>query len=127
MAKDELDALTALTKARALIVDPEHWTRSAPGRRWKAPQRREPGAWLPCAATEPSASRWCAAGALCAVAGVRRDPPGIGLLQAAAQRLLGTDIGRANDDPRFSHADVLRCYDLAISLAGETGTARRAS
>ncbi len=57
------------------------------------------------------------------MSGTRRDPPGIGFLQAAARRLFGTDIGRANDDPRVSHADVLRAYDLAITLAAAEASA----
>ena len=126
MVKAE-DALAVLTQARGLIGDPDRWTRSAPARRWKAPQRREPGAWERCAATEPSASRWCAAGALCKVSGVRSGAPGFAFLEAASVRLFGIGIGRANDDPRLGHADVLRCYDLAITLAGDTATARRAS
>jgi len=126
MVKAE-DALAVLTQARGLIGDPDRWTRSAPARRWKAPQRREPGAWERCAATEPSASRWCAAGALCKVSGVRSGAPGFAFLEAASVRLFGIGIGRANDDPRLGHADVLRCYDLAIALAGDTATARRAS
>src|SRR5215510_4907731 len=126
MVKAE-DALAVLTQARGLIGDPDRWTRSAPARRWKAPQRREPGAWERCAATEPSASRWCAAGALCKVSGVRSGAPGFAFLEAASVRLFGIGIGRANDDPRLGHADVLRCYDLAITLAGGTATARRAS
>src|SRR5215468_6564864 len=33
-------------------------------------------------------------------------------------RLFGCGIGKANDDPRLvQHANVLRCYDLAITLA----------
>src|SRR5262249_39725473 len=116
MPKTE-DALAALTQARALIADPERWTRSAPARRWKAPQSREPGAWEPCVATEPSASRWRAAGALCKVSGARSGAPGFAFLDAASIRLFGVGIGRANDDPRPGHADVLRAYDLAITLA----------
>ena len=126
MVKAE-DALAVLTQARGLIADPDRWTRSAPARRWKAPQAREPGAWEPCAATEPSASRWCAAGALCKVSGIRSGAPGFAFLEAASVRLFGIGIGRANDDRRLGHADVLRCYDLAIALAGATDTARRAS
>jgi hypothetical protein len=32
-------------------------------------------------------------------------------------------IGRANDDRRFSHADILRCFDVAIAMAA--GAAKR--
>ena len=85
------------------------------------------GAWEPCAATEPSASRWCAAGALCKVSGVRSGAPGFPFLDAAAVRLFGVGIGRANDDARLGHADVLRCYDAAIAAAqAEAGRERAA-
>jgi len=41
--------------------------------------------------------RWCAAGALGAVSGVRSGAPGIEFLDAASHQLFGTGIGRAND------------------------------
>ena len=126
MVKAE-DPLAALSQARRLIADPDRWTRSAPARRWKAPHGKVKGEWVPTEATDASARRFCAAGALCKVSGVRSGAPGFAFLDAAAVRLLGVGIGRANDDPRLGHADVLRCFDLAIALAGETGTARRAS
>ena len=73
---------------------------------------------MPTHATDPHASRWCAGGALCRVAGMRSGPPGITFLEAASLRLFGTTMGRANDDPRLTtHADILRCYDAAIALA----------
>ena len=121
------NALTALTQARALIANPERWTRSAPARRWKAPHGRVKGEWVPTEATDASARRFCAAGALCKVSRIRSAAPGFVFLEAASVRLFGIGIGRANDDPRLGHADVLRCYELAIALAGETDTARRAS
>ena len=117
MAKAEPDALAALTQARALIADPERWTRSAQARRWKAPHGRVKGEWVPTEATDASARRFCAAGALCKVSGVRSGAPGFAFLDAASIRLFGVGIGRANDDPRPGHADVLRAYDLAITLA----------
>jgi hypothetical protein len=52
------------------------------------------------------------------VSGVRRGAPGITYLEAASRQLFGTGIGRANDDPRLTtHADVMRCFELAITLA----------
>ena len=71
----------------------------------------------PCAATDPSARRWCAAGALCAVSGRRRRAPAFDFLEPASLRLFGMGIGRANDDRRLGHADVLRCFDAAIAAA----------
>jgi hypothetical protein len=53
---------------------------------------------------------------LCAVSGVRTGPPGIAFLDEAARRLFGMSVGRATDDPRVTHADVLRAYDVAITL-----------
>jgi hypothetical protein len=49
---------------------------------------------------------------------MRSGPPGIEYLEAASRELFGTDIGRANDDARLTtHADIVRCYDLAIRMA----------
>ena len=116
MAKTR-DPLAALRQARALIAEEASWTRSAPARRVRAPRARGPAKWEPCAATDPSARRWCAAGALCAVSGRRRSAPGFAFLEAASLRLFGVGIGRANDDRRLGHADVLRCFDAAIAAA----------
>jgi len=116
------DPHAALVGARELIADPERWTRSAPARRWKAPQMHEPAAWVPTHATDPYASRWCAAGALCAVSQMRSSPSGIEFLEAASRQLFGVGIGRANDDTPSTHTAMLRCYALAITLA-ETATA----
>lgn len=119
------DPHTTLVAARELITSPAQWTRSAPGRRWKAPQKREPGAWVPTHAADPHASRWCAVGALCAVSGMRTGPPGIAHLEAASRELFGLGIGRANDDARLAtHTDILRCYDLAIRMAEAARTDR---
>lgn len=39
-------------------------------------------------------------------------------LKAASRQLFGTGIGRANDDARLTaHADIVRCYGVAITLA----------
>ena len=101
------DPHAALVAARELIANPDRWTRSAPGRRWKAPQMREPGAWVPTHAWGPHASRWCAAAALCAVSGMRRDAPGIEYLETASFQLFGTDskalVGR--DEPQVVTSD----------------------
>ena len=127
MAKGErLDAIAALMRARALIADSERWCRSAPARYCRQGRGRgkgqHKGEWLPTHSTDPRAERWCAAGALCKVSGVRSGAPGFALLDAAAVRLFGVGIGRANDDPRNGHADVLRCFDEAIA-ASLRGTA----
>jgi len=57
---------------------------------------------------------------------VRSGAPGFAFLDAAAVRLFGVGIGRANDDPRFGHADVLRCYDAAIAAAEAEARGRAA-
>jgi hypothetical protein len=122
----QTDPAAALRAARALIADPEHWTRSAPARRWKPPHGHAQGDWVPSAATEQSARRFCATGALSAVSGKRSGAPGIGFLDAASHRLFETSIGRANDDARLTtHADVLRAFDLAITLAESEAAGRR--
>jgi hypothetical protein len=38
-------------------------------------------------------------------------------------QLFGIGIGRANDDPRFNHAGMLRCFDVAVTVA--TALAKR--
>jgi hypothetical protein len=58
------------------------------------------------------------------VSGRRTGAPGISFLEAAARQLFGTGIGRANDDARFSHSDMLRCYDAAIATAEAAGKRR---
>src|SRR5437762_3336665 len=92
------EPVAALKAARDLIAAPERWIRSAPARRWKARQKREPGEWVPTHATDPHASRWCAAAALCAVSGMRSGAPGSAYLEAASRQVFGTGISRANDE-----------------------------
>src|SRR5687768_12531767 len=92
-----VDEAVALAAARQLIADEACWCRSAPAR-WRRPAaRRRAETWEPTNALDYRAERWCAAGALCKVTGRRTGAPGIGLLEDAAPRLLGTDLGRAND------------------------------
>ena len=74
---------------------------------------------------DASARRCCAAEALCAVAGMRTGPPGVGFLEEAARRLFDTSVGSANDDPRFSHADAACGYDAAIALIEARGRGAR--
>jgi hypothetical protein len=42
-------------------------------------------------------------------------------LERAALARFGVGIGRANDDPRVSHADVLAVFDLAIAAVRRAG------
>jgi hypothetical protein len=59
---------------------------------------------------------------------VRSSPPGIVYLEKASRRLFGAAIGHANDDTRLTgHADILRCYDVAITMAEAAGERRCAS
>ena len=121
------DAVAALKAARDLITDETRWTRSAPARRLRSARgrgkNRHEAQWLPTHPTDTRAGRWCAAGPLCAVSGVRRGAPGIGYLEAASRQLFGTGIGRANDDTRLAtHTDIVRCYELAITMAEAAGT-----
>ena len=115
MRPGRTDPLSTLRAARGLIANPERWTRSAPARRWKAAHGRAQGEWLPTHATVLQAGKFRAVGALCAASGTRTGPPGIAFLDAASRQLFGMWIGRANDDGRFTHADILRCYDTAIA------------
>jgi hypothetical protein len=70
--------------------------------------------------------RWCAAGALVQVSGIESDPPGMRTLEGAALRRFGVAIGRANDDPRISHAAILATFsDAATVLAGVQEDAER--
>jgi hypothetical protein len=117
------DPHAALVAARELISDPDRWTRSTPGRRWKAPQLRESGAWIPTQATNPYASRWCAAPrpALKDLSGstsVMREPP--------RQNASGLSDGRSSfhrPTARFyvdSHRDSL----IRIRILSRSGTSR---
>jgi hypothetical protein len=54
---------------------------------------------------------------------MRSRPPGIEYLETASLQLFGLGIGRANDDRRFSHPDMLRCFNVAIATAA--GAAKR--
>jgi len=120
-----LDPYAALIAARELIAEEARWTRSAPARRLRPArghgQNFHEAEWLPVHATDSRAGRWCAAGALCAASGMRSGAPGMTNLEAASCQLFGTGIGRANDDALLVvHADIVRCFDLAIQLASPT-------
>jgi hypothetical protein len=59
---------------------------------------------------------------------MRRDAPGIEYLGTASLQLFGMGIGRANDDARLTtHSDILRCYDLAITMAKVAANTLRSS
>ena len=119
------EPVAALNAARDLITDEVRWTRSASVRRLRPARgrgkNRHEAEWLPTHATDPRAGRWCAAGALCAISQMRSGSSGIEFLEAASRQLFGVGIGRANDDPRSTHTDLLRCYAVAITLAETAG------
>src|SRR5690349_4380953 len=100
------EPVAALKAARELIGEETRWTRSAPARRLRPARgrgkNRHEAEWLPTHAADSRAGRWCAAGALCSVSGVRSGAPGIAFLEAASRELFGVGIGRANDDPHLS-------------------------
>jgi hypothetical protein len=111
-----LAAIEILQAARSLLSDPEDWCRSAPARRLKPAYRGQPAEWVRCGPLDGPARRWCAAGALVKVSRIATDPPGRQTLEAVALRCFGVGIGRANDDPRISHAAILACVDEAIAM-----------
>jgi hypothetical protein len=119
----QLTPLEALDTARALLADAACWCRSAPARRFIPPSAHRPREWVRCDARARSAQRWCAAGALVKVSGIGSDPPGLRALEQAAVRRFGVGIGRANDDPRIPHPDLLACFDDAIRAVGGTAAA----
>jgi hypothetical protein len=57
------------------------------------------------------------------VSGVASNPPGLRALDRAAVDRFGVGIGRVNDDPRVTHAEILGCFDAAIAA---TATGRDA-
>jgi hypothetical protein len=113
-----LSDVEALRAARDLLTDPERWCRSAPARTLRAASRGHKPEWVRCGALDGHAMRWCAAGALVKVSGVDSGPPGLRALDRAAVDRFGVGIGRANDDPRVSHAAILGCFDAAIATTG---------
>ena len=114
--------VAALRAARELIADSECWTCSAPARYCRQGRgrgkSRHGAEWLPTHATDRSSALVCRGGALQGLRGAEWRA-GFPLLDAAAVRLFGVGIGRANDGAGISHADVLRAYDLAIRAAAE--------
>jgi hypothetical protein len=122
-APARLTPLQALCAARDLLADEPCWCRSAPARRFIPPSAHRPREWVRCDARSRSAQRWCAAGVLVKVSGIASDPPGLRALDQAAIRRFSVGIGRANDDPRITHAEILACFDDAIRAAGGSAAA----
>jgi hypothetical protein len=103
-----------LTKAKALIEDPKHWTRHCSART----DREEPVRSL-----SSRAASWCAVGA------IERscyDMYGYGYgymtshVSSAIELLRqasGTNVVSFNDNPNTAHQDVMRVFDAAIRAA----------
>jgi len=91
---------------------------------WRAPHGapRGMGAY---ARHGPSARRFCAGGH-CVGLRSPAGPAGGVFLDAASRQLFGMGSGRQTTTPGLTtHADILRCYDLAIAMAeGESRGAR---
>lgn len=49
------------------------------------------------------------------------------LLNAAANELYNADIEHVNDDQKYTHADVMSCYDLAVQKALDSESGEVAS
>jgi len=97
-----------LIAARALIADPERWTRRVSARA---------AAEKVCDATDDAAVAWCATGAIerC----VSDDTEWQDALEALRSVLVPTTlitghITAWNDRPSTTHADVLAAFDRAI-------------
>ncbi len=106
-----------LIRARALIEQPIRLTQGVIAR---AANRHY------VSATDPEATCWCAEGALVRAAeeGAATAVDAVDATKdiAKASRLLSDQVGgralyRFNDDPRTTHADVLKAFDLAIKAA----------
>jgi hypothetical protein len=100
---DELSTATILALAQEKIRDPQHWCR---GRLALDAEGQD---------TQPfgdDAVRWCAAGAVSAVAYTRLNSDVLNALTGAAVRRFGSGIITVNDSS--GHAAVMEIYDIAI-------------
>jgi aerobic-type carbon monoxide dehydrogenase small subunit (CoxS/CutS family) len=88
-----------LTKARALIAEPEHWCQ----KHWHE--------------SDGATEAWCAWGAVAETTGMVSDfsNGAIDALNAATFGLGGCGIVDYNDDPGTTHADILAAFDKAIA------------
>jgi hypothetical protein len=101
--------LQVLQEARYLVADPAHWTRLMPARDAKG---------LFVLPTDPGAVCFCIVGAIMRAAGSDRSPAfqeAHGALRDAIAPIQGIGFG-FNDNPKTTHADVLRAIDRAIFI-----------
>lgn len=107
-----------LVDARAVIAEPEHWTRRA----YAINNRRQV-----VAPNDPEACQWCTYGAVYRALGNMPHPVSAGgerlaevlgrLNRAAMQAGANGGAITLNDNPNFGHDDVLRMFDVAIEAA----------
>jgi len=103
---DDLSTAAVLALARARIADERCFCR---GYLAMTAERRT--AHPACA----TAVRWCAAGAVVAVAPQRFNADVTEALRAAALRMYGGDHIAVNDS--IGHAAIMRVFDMAITMA----------
>ena len=115
----ERSTVEILRAARERISDPGRWTKNELA-------RERNGVSVP--SWDDAACQWCAIGAAWCEAGAALGAlhPAIDALANAAQELfperivgIAWRVSTVNDHPETTHADVLRVYDRAISLAEE--------
>ena len=102
-----LTPLELLTQARALLADPEHWTKGAYARGTKGE---------PMSPTDNSAVCFCSVGAILRVAGHDEDGA-YHHLQRVCIRETSLSLVTMNDTR--SHPEVLAVWDIAIKELAE--------
>ena len=105
----EQTVLEVLKAARALIADPERWTQAAFAR---TEQGKVVKPW------SPSASCWCATGALWKVVGATEERLFADAKDALYFGTYQRHIAEANDDN--DHAYIIRRFDKAIARLEQT-------
>jgi hypothetical protein len=100
-----METLEILQKARALLEQPEGWTRGVLAR--DSLGRSAP-------VTSDDACSFCMNGAIIRAAGGFGDAAWLRACRAVEKAAGGDNIG-FNDNPRRKHADVLAAFDRAIA------------
>lgn len=114
-----------LVGAKALIADPAKWTKGALARRADgsegSPALRSyyPGGPV---MVDETLTCFCTFGAILRVAGdaLATDSPStiaLGIFMRVNQRYENEPIGKFNDDPSTTHADIMLAFDKAIDYA----------